>query len=124
MEAYAVIQTGGKQYRVSEGSVLDVEVIDAEAGKQVNLDEVLALSDGNELTIGTPTISGASVTAEVVDHLRGEKVVAFKKKRRKGYRKKIGHRQNLTRVKVISLGAAKKKAAPKAKKEEAEAAAE
>lgn len=104
MEAYAVIETGGKQYMVKEGSVLDVELLDAAPGKSVKISSVLAVSDGKTLTIGTPAVKGASVTLEVVDQHRAEKVVAFKKKRRKGYRKKIGHRQDLMKVKVGKIG--------------------
>jgi len=118
MEAYAVISTGGKQYRVAEGAVLDVERVDAEVGKKVKLDQVLAISDGAALTVGKPHVSGAAVTAEVLEHFRGDKVIAFKKKRRKGYKRKLGHRQELTRVKVVSLGKAKR-----ASKESQEAAA-
>jgi len=104
MEAYAVIETGGKQYRVEQGSVLDVELLDAEVGKKVKLSRVLAVSDGKDLKIGTPEVKGAAVTAEVLDQHRAKKVVAFKKKRRKGYRKKIGHRQNMMKIKVEKIG--------------------
>lgn len=103
MDAYAVIETGGKQYRVKAGDVLDVEKLDAAPGATIKLDRVLALNAGNGLTVGAPTVAGAVVTAEVVDQHRGEKVVNFKKKRRKGYHRKIGHRQSLTRLKVASL---------------------
>ncbi len=103
MEAYAVIETGGKQYRVTEGATLQVERLTDEAGSKVQLDRVLALSDGAQLTVGTPMVDGAAVTAEVVEHLRGPKVFSFKKKRRKGYKRKVGHRQDLTRIKIISL---------------------
>ncbi len=105
MEAYAVIETGGKQYRVGEGQVLDVERLEGEAGSMITLDRVLAQSDGNALTVGAPTVAGAAVTAEVVEHLRAPKVISFKKQRRKGYKKKIGHRQALTRIKIVQLGA-------------------
>lgn len=105
MEAYAVIETGGKQYRVGEGQVLDVERVEGEAGSTITLDRVLAQSDGKTLTVGAPTVSGATVTAEVIEHLRAPKVISFKKKRRKGYKKKIGHRQGLSRIKVVQLGA-------------------
>ncbi|MFH0880713.1 MAG: 50S ribosomal protein L21 [Lentisphaerota bacterium] len=104
MEAYAVIETGGKQYLVQKGSVLQVELLDAEPGKTVEISKVLASSDGKEITVGTPTLS-QSVKAEVVRELRGKKVVAFKKKRRKGYHKKIGHRQNLMEIKVLEISA-------------------
>ena len=104
MEGYAVVETGGKQYKVQQDSVLDVELLDAEVGKKIKLSRVLAVSDGKELKIGTPEVSGASVTVEVLDQHRGKKVVAFKKKRRKGYRKTIGHRQDLMKVKVAKIG--------------------
>ena len=103
MEPYAVIETGGKQYRVQKGDVLDVELLDAKVGHKVKLSEVLAVCDGKELQVGTPHVKGAKVTAEVVDFHRGPKLVAFKKKRRKGFDKKIGHRQNLTRIKIVEM---------------------
>jgi large subunit ribosomal protein L21 len=105
MEAYAVIETGGKQYRVEKDTVLSVELLDTEAGATVEFDQVLAVSNGGELTIGTPVVSGAKVVATVVENYRGAKVVAFKKKRRQGYRKKIGHRQELTKLKIESISA-------------------
>jgi large subunit ribosomal protein L21 len=104
MGAYAIVETGGKQYMIREGSVLDVERLAGEAGAKLNLDRVLAVSDGKELEVGAPVVAGAAVTVEVVAQHRGEKVVAFKKKRRKGYHKKIGHRQDLTKVKVAKIG--------------------
>ncbi|MBU0676666.1 MAG: 50S ribosomal protein L21 [Verrucomicrobia bacterium] len=110
MEAYAVIETGGKQYRVEKGDVLTVERLTADEGKEVNLDQVVALSNGSDLSVGTPTVKGATVKAKVVEHLRGSKLVSFKKKRRKGYKRKIGHRQELTKLEIVSLGAAEKKA--------------
>jgi large subunit ribosomal protein L21 len=103
MEAYAVVETGGKQYRVQKGTVLAVELLGGDAGSKVTLSRVLAISDGTELTIGTPDISGSAVTAEIVEQFRAPKVISFKKKRRKGYHKKIGHRQSLTRIKVESF---------------------
>ncbi|MDD3276597.1 MAG: 50S ribosomal protein L21 [Kiritimatiellales bacterium] len=106
MEAYAVIETGGKQYRVEKDTVLSVELLDAaEAGNIVEFDQVLAVSNGSELTVGTPVVAGAKVTASVVENYRDDKVVAFKKKRRQGYRKKIGHRQGLTKIKIESINA-------------------
>jgi large subunit ribosomal protein L21 len=105
MDAYEVVETGGKQYRVGKDDVLAVELIEGvKAGDQIELGRVLALNDGSGLKLGTPVVEGASVKAEVVDEFRGRKVVAFKKKRRKGYHKKIGHRQDLLRVKVVSVG--------------------
>ena len=104
MEAYAVIETGGKQYRVQQGDVLDVELLGAEAGASVEFD-ALAVSNGSELSIGTPVVAGAKVKASVVEDLRGKKIFSFKKKRRKGYRRKIGHRQDLTKIKVEEISA-------------------
>ena len=104
MEAYAVIETGGKQYRVQQGDVLDIELLMKDAGDTVEFD-ALAVSNGNELTIGAPLVDGAKVKASVVENLRGEKIYSFKKKRRKGYRRKIGHRQELTKIKVEAITA-------------------
>ena len=104
MEAYAVIETGGKQYRVQQGDVFDVELLAVEEGASVEFD-ALAVSNGEELTIGAPLVEGAKVTASVVENLRGKKIYSFKKKRRKGYRRKIGHRQELTKIKVESITA-------------------
>lgn len=105
MEAYAVIETGGKQYRVEKGSVLDVELLQAEPGTEVELDRVLAVSDGSTLTVGTPTVDGATVKISVVDEHRGPKTVSFKKKKRKGYTRKVGHRQELMKIRVEAINA-------------------
>ncbi|HEY5652777.1 MAG TPA: 50S ribosomal protein L21 [Pontiella sp.] len=104
MEAYAVIETGGKQYRVQQGDVLDIELLTADAGASVEFD-ALAVSNGGDLTIGTPVVDGAKVKVSVVENLRGKKIYSFKKKRRKGYRRKIGHRQELTKIKVEEISA-------------------
>jgi large subunit ribosomal protein L21 len=104
MNAYAVIETGGKQYRVQAGDKLKVEKLDAEVGAAVKLDKVLAVSDGKTLTIGTPIVDKAEVKSTVVDQVRGDKVINFKKKRRKGYTRKVGHRQSLTILEVNSIG--------------------
>jgi large subunit ribosomal protein L21 len=104
MEAYAVVETGGKQYRVKAGDTLKVELLEGEAGSTITLDSVLALSDGTDLKVGTPLIKGAKVSALIVEHAKAPKVVAFKKKRRKGYRRKVGHRQPLTVLRVASIG--------------------
>lgn len=104
MEAYAVIETGGKQYRVQQGDVLDVELLSADEGASFEFD-TLAVSNGSELTIGTPVVEGAKVKVVVVENLRGKKIVSFKKKRRQGYRRKIGHRQELTKIKVEQITA-------------------
>ena len=103
MEAYAVIQTGGKQYMVKKGEVLKIERLDAEKGAAVEFKEVLALHDGTTLKIGAPALEGATVKAEVVDQMKDDKVVSFKKHRRKGYSRKVGHRQQLTVVKIAEL---------------------
>ena len=96
---YAVIRTGGKQYRVTSGDVIKIEKIAGEEGKEVVFNEVLAL--GN--TIGTPLVSGASVTATVLKQTRDDKVIVFKKKRRQNYRRKNGHRQDITLVKITNV---------------------
>ena len=103
MEAYAVLKTGGKQYRVTQGVTFEIERLVAEAGQDVELSEVMALSDGKELKIGMPYVDGAKVVLTVIGHKRGKKVVNFKKKRRKGYSRKVGHRQELTVVSVKSI---------------------
>jgi large subunit ribosomal protein L21 len=100
---YAVIKTGGKQYRVAAGEKLKVEQIPADIGSEVVLDHVLLLSNGSEVTVGTPLISGASVRARVIAHGRGEKVRIFKMRRRKHYRKTQGHRQNYTEIEILGI---------------------
>ena len=103
MEAYAVVETGSKQYRVTVGEELEIELLDAEKGSDVEITSVLALSDGNELKIGTPYVEGAKVVFTVLDETKGDKVVNFKRRRRKGYERKVGHRQKLLAVKVKSI---------------------
>jgi large subunit ribosomal protein L21 len=100
---YAIIKTGGKQYRVSEGETLRVEKLNADDGK-VKFDEVL-LVGGDSLKVGAPLVEGASVEANVVSEGRGKKVLIFKKKRRKGYHKKQGHRQAFTEIKITQINA-------------------
>ncbi len=104
---YAVIQTGGKQYRVSPGDVITVEKLDGEPGAELSFDEVLLTSHGGAVQIGTPTVDGASVRGEILAQQRAKKILVFKKKRRKKYRRRQGHRQYETRVRVsgISTGA-------------------
>jgi large subunit ribosomal protein L21 len=111
--AYAIIKTGGRQYRVAEGDTIDVDLLDAEAGKTATFGDVLMFADGNKVTHGDPLISGAKVTAEVVEQRKDKKVVAFKFKRRKGYHRTVGHRRKLTRVKIKSINVGAKKAATK-----------
>lgn len=105
MEAYAVIETGGKQYRVEKDTVLSIETLECEPGQTVEFDRVLAVSDGSTLTVGAPVVNDAKVTASVLENYRDKKITVFKKKRRKGYRKKQGHRQGLTKIKIDSIGA-------------------
>ncbi|MCR4396467.1 MAG: 50S ribosomal protein L21 [Candidatus Saccharicenans sp.] len=100
---FAVIKTGGKQYRVKVGDVLSVEKLEAEKGQVVHFDQVLLLEDGSQVQVGTPYLEKARVAAEVLDDYKGEKVIVFKKKRRKGYRRKKGHRQLLTRVRISGI---------------------
>ena len=102
---YAIIKTGGKQYRVAVGDNLKVESLNAEVGSQVTLSEVLAVSDGNELKVGAPFVEGASVTAKVVSHGRHDKVRIFKMRRRKHSIKSAGHRQNYTELKIETIAA-------------------
>jgi large subunit ribosomal protein L21 len=98
---YAVIKTGGKQYTVKTGDVLEIEKLDLEVGAKVTFDEVLAIGEeGGKLNVGTPVIAGASVEATVLDQFRAKKIVVFKMKRRKSYRRTQGHRQNLTRIEI------------------------
>lgn len=104
MEAYAVVETGGKQYVVKPLDVLEVESLAAEVGKKIELGPLLALSDGKKLDVGKPTLEGTKAVCTVVKHIRGTKVVSFRKKRRKGYSRQIGHRQELTVLKVESIG--------------------
>ena len=104
MEAYAVVETGGKQYRVAVGQTFDIERLPAEAGSEIELETVLAVSDGAQIKLGQPYVEGAKVVCTVLDDAkRGDKVVNFKKKRRKGYERKVGHRQELTTVTVKAL---------------------
>lgn len=103
MDAYAVIKTGGKQYLVETGTTLDVEKINGDVGAKVDLSNVLAVSDGKSLNVGKPYVAGGKVIAEIVKQFLADKVVSFKKKRRKGYSRKKGHRQELTKVKIVSL---------------------
>ena len=100
---YAVLETGSKQYRVSAGDTLQVERLTVEAGQPVTFDRVLLVSNEGNVSVGAPTVANASVVADVVEHIRGEKKVTFKMKRRKGYHKTIGHRQELTVVKIKEI---------------------
>jgi large subunit ribosomal protein L21 len=101
---YAVIRTGGKQYRVVEKDIISVEKLPGEPGATIELADVLAIGDGASLTTGTP-ISGATVSATVVEHGRGDKIIIFKKKRRHNYRRKNGHRQAFTKLRIEAISA-------------------
>jgi large subunit ribosomal protein L21 len=101
---YAVIKTGGKQYRVAAGDTLKVESLAADVGAQVQLAEVLAIADGDNVQIGAPLLSGAAVVATVLGHGRNDKVTIFKMRRRKHYQKHGGHRQNFTELRIDSIG--------------------
>ena len=100
---YAVIKTGGKQYRVCAGQKLKVEQIPAEVGAEITLDQVLMVGEGESVKVGAPTVAGAKVEVEVVRHGRGKKILVGKYKKRKGYRKRNGHRQNFTEVVVRTI---------------------
>ncbi len=102
---YAVLETGSKQYRVSAGDTLEIERLAIATGQPVTFDRVLLISSDGKVTLGTPTVANATVLADVVDHIRGEKKLTFKMKRRKGYHKTIGHRQELTVVKIKEIKA-------------------
>ena len=103
MEAYAVVETGGKQYRVSVGQTFEIERLDAKEGSDVELTSVLAVSDGTELKVGAPYVEGAKVVLTVNGEVLADKVVNFKMRRRKGYSRKVGHRQQLLKVTVKSI---------------------
>jgi large subunit ribosomal protein L21 len=102
---YAVIKTGGKQYRVAAGEKLKIEQIPADVGSEIVLDQVLMVSDGDNVMLGSPLVSGAAVKATVVAHGRGEKVKIFKMRRRKHYQKNQGHRQNYTEIHIDGISA-------------------
>ena len=102
---YAVIKTGGKQYRVAAGDKIKVEQIAADEGKEITLDQVLAIGNGDNLTVGAPLVSGATVVAKVVAHGKHDKVRIFKMRRRKHYQKRQGHRQQFTELEIVAIAA-------------------
>lgn len=102
---YAVIATGGKQYRVEQGETIEVEKLAVEPGANIEFGEVLLVADGDNVRIGAPHVSGAKVVAEVIDEKKGPKLIIYKYRRRKGYRRKTGHRQTYTRLKITSISA-------------------
>jgi len=111
--AYAIIKTGGRQFRVAEGDTIDVDVLDVEPGKTATFGDVLMFADGKDVSHGNPLVSGAKVTAEVLEQRKDKKVVAFKYRRRKGYHRTVGHRRKLTRVKIKTIDVGSKKTASK-----------
>ena len=100
---YAVVETGGKQYRVVPGATLEVDRLDAEEGKPFTLERVLFVANEGKFSVGSPTVAQASIVVDILAHIRGDKKIAFKMKRRKGYHKTIGHRQELTVVKIKEI---------------------
>ena len=120
---YAIVEMAGQQFKVAKDQKVYVHRLQTEEGKKVTFDNVLLLDDGKNITIGAPAISGAAVEAKVVKHLKGDKVIVFKKKRRKGYKKKNGHRQSLTEIVIESIKASGAKKAAPAKDEKPKAAA-
>ena len=102
---YAIIETGGKQYKVQEGDVLFIEKIDAEEGSVINFDKVLAVSKEGTFSVGNPLVEGASVSAKVLGHGKAKKIIVFKYKPKKGYRRKQGHRQPYTKVNIEKINA-------------------
>ena len=117
---YAVVKTGGKQYRVTRDDTILVEKLDADEGQTVTLTDVMLLGDGDKVTVGTPVVADASVEAQVVSQTRGPKIIIFRRKRRKNHRRTQGHRQDLTLLKITDINTSGKKAAP-AKKAAAKA---
>lgn len=111
--AYAIIRTGGRQFRVAEGDTVDVDLLDVEPGKTATFGDVLLFADGKDVTHGNPLVSGAKVTVEVLEQRKDKKVVAFKYKRRKGYHRTVGHRRKLTRVKIKTIDVGSKKTGSK-----------
>jgi large subunit ribosomal protein L21 len=112
-EMAAVIKTGGKQYRVEKDQVLKVEKLNTEPGEQVVFEDVLMMSEGGDIKIGTPNVENATVTAEVLAQGRSRKIIVFKKKRRQNYRRTAGHRQHETTIKIIGIDSVKKVVAKK-----------
>jgi large subunit ribosomal protein L21 len=100
---FVIVTIAGQQFKVEEGNELFVHRLDAKEGDKVSFEDVLLVDQDGEVTLGKPKVDGAQVSASVVEHLRGDKVIVFKKKRRKGYRKKNGHRQHFTKIKVDGI---------------------
>ena len=120
---YAIVEIAGQQFKVAKDQKVFVNRLQTEEGKKVDFDKVLLVGDGDNITLGAPAIDGASVGAKVLKHLKGDKVIVFKKKRRKGYRVKNGHRQSLTEIVIESIAASGAKKATKVESEGAKKAA-
>jgi large subunit ribosomal protein L21 len=116
--AYAIIKTGGRQHRVAEGDIIDVDLLEGDAGKETIFGDVLFHGDGDKLTHGSPLIEGATVTGEVMEQRKDKKVIAFKYRRRKGYHRTVGHRRKLTRIKITGISLSGKTSKPKKAKAE------
>jgi len=117
---YAIVDIAGQQFKVEKDQKLYVHRLETEAGKKVNFDRVLLIDDKGKISVGAPAIDGAQVTATVLEHLKGDKVIVFKKKRRKGYKVKNGHRQYLTEIQINEIKASGAKKAKAASEEKAE----
>jgi len=100
---FAVVKTGGKQYKVSEGDVIQVEKLEGDVGAAITLDQVLMVGEDEDVQVGSPLLDGNQVTAEITEQLKDKKIIVFKKKRRKNYRRKNGHRQLVTRLKITKI---------------------
>ena len=110
---YAIVEIAGQQFKIEKDQQIFVHRLDAKEGSKVDFDKVLLMNNAGKINVGAPVITGAKVTAKVLEHLKDDKVIVFKKKRRKGYKVKNGHRQQLTQIQIVSIGGAD---APKAKK--------
>ena len=100
---FAVLKTGGKQYKVSQGDVIQVEKLEGNVGDKVTLDQVLMISEDEKVDVGAPVLEGSQVTGEIIDQAKGKKIIIFKKRRRQNYRRKNGHRQLITHLKIIEI---------------------
>ena len=100
---FAVLKTGGKQYKVSQGDVIQVEKLEGEVGDKVTLDQILMIGEADQVDVGSPMVAGSQVTGEIIDQAKGKKIIVFKKNRRKKYRRKNGHRQLITHLKITDI---------------------
>jgi len=121
---YAIVEIAGQQFKVEKDQQIFVHRLDSEEGSKIDFDKVLLLDDAGSVNVGAPVITGAKVTAKVLEHLKGDKVIVFKKKRRKGYKVKNGHRQYLTKLEILTIDAKASVAKKAAPKKEAKPAAE